>query len=53
VALNSRFGTQRRVARWINDVTSTGTAYLILSMHASDLVHAKLREMEGATDSTN
>ena len=50
VALNSRFGSRRRVARWINDVTSTGTAYLILSTQASDLVHGKLRELEGATE---
>ena len=26
VALNSRFRTRRRLARWINDVTSTGAA---------------------------
>jgi hypothetical protein len=35
-ALNSRFGTRRRLARWINDVTSTGAAYLILKSAAND-----------------
>jgi hypothetical protein len=50
VAMNSRFGARRRVARWINDATSTGTAYLILSTQASDLVHGTLRDLEGTTD---
>lgn len=50
VALNSRFRARRSMARWINDVTSTGAAYLILSSQASDLVHEQLRELEGTAD---
>lgn len=50
IALNSRLGARRRLARWINDVTSTGAAYLILSTQASDLVHDKLRDLEGTIE---
>jgi hypothetical protein len=50
VALDSRFGPRRRLARWINDVTSTGAAYLILSSKASDVVHETLRDLERAPD---
>lgn len=35
LALNSEFGIRRRFARWVNDVTSTGAAYLILGSTAS------------------
>lgn len=47
-ALNSRFALRRRFARWINDVTSTGAAYLILSTRTNDRVHEALREAEGS-----
>jgi hypothetical protein len=50
VALHSRFETRRRFARWINDVTATGAAYLILSSRASDLVHGTLADLEGSSD---
>lgn len=46
VALNSRFGTRRRLARWINDVTSTGAAYLILSTKQSDRLYDRLVDLE-------
>lgn len=45
-ALNSRFPLRRRFARWVNDVTATGAAYLILSTTTSDRVHEALREAE-------
>ncbi|ELZ29850.1 hypothetical protein C474_12476 [Halogeometricum pallidum JCM 14848] len=46
VALRSRFGARRRLARWTNAVTSTGAAHLILSSRASDRVHESLRTLE-------
>jgi hypothetical protein len=49
-ALNSRLGVRRRWARWINDVTSTGAAYLILSSKASGLVHETLVDFEGSAE---
>jgi len=53
IALNSRLGPRRRLARWINDVTSTGAAYLILSSKTSDLVHEALRDLEGTSEGWN
>jgi hypothetical protein len=50
IALNSRLAARRRLARWINDVTSTGMAYLILSTQVSDFVHDTLRQLEGTGD---
>jgi len=44
--MNSRFRSRRRLARWINDVTSTGAAYLILSSRVSDRVHESLVDLE-------
>lgn len=49
VAMNSRFDTRQRLAEWINDVTATGAAYLILSSHASDRLHETLVDLEGST----
>lgn len=49
-ALNSRFPARRRFARWVNDVTSTGAAYLILSTRTSDRVHETLLEAEGSAE---
>ncbi|MEF8901752.1 MAG: DUF5995 family protein [Halovenus sp.] len=46
VALNSRFGPRRRLARWINDVTSTGAAYIVLSTKKSDRLHNRLVDLE-------
>lgn len=46
VAMNSRFRTRRRLARWINDVTATGAAYLISSSRAVDAVHETLLDRE-------
>jgi hypothetical protein len=48
IALNSRFSTRQRLARWINDITSTGAAYLILSTKTSDSLHRALLEFEEA-----
>ncbi|MFC6725055.1 DUF5995 family protein, partial [Halobium palmae] len=36
VALRSRFSLRRRLARWLNDVTSTGVARLILTSRANE-----------------
>lgn len=49
IGLDSRFSVRRRVAAWINDVTATGAAYLILSTKASDRVHETLVDAEGST----
>lgn len=49
IGLDSRFAARRRVAAWINDVTATGAAYLILSTKTSDLVHDTLVDAEGST----
>jgi len=46
VALTSRFTARRRLARWINDVTATGAAQLILSTKTSDRLHDTLVELE-------
>jgi len=48
VAMHSRFGWRRRFARWVNDVTSTGAAHLILSSRVDDRVHEALRSLEGS-----
>lgn len=50
IALNSRFGTRRRLARWINDVTSTGAAYLLLSTKTSDRLQNRLTALEGSAE---
>lgn len=49
VALHSSFPPRRRLARWINDVTATGAAHLILCSQASDYVHDGLLELEGSS----
>lgn len=46
VALHSRSRLRRRLARWLNDVTATGAAYLILSSKASDALHESLASVE-------
>ncbi|MFB6179192.1 MAG: DUF5995 family protein [Halorientalis sp.] len=46
VALASRFRVRRRLARWLNDVTSTGAAHLILSSRVSDRLHETLVDIE-------
>jgi hypothetical protein len=51
IALNSRFESRRRLARWINDVTSTGAAYAILSTKTSDHLQEVLVDVEGTTES--
>lgn len=50
VALNSRFSTRRKLAQWLNDVTSTGTAYLILSTKTSDRLHQTLANLESGSE---
>jgi hypothetical protein len=50
VALQSPFHPRRRFARWVNDVTSTGVAHLILSPHASSRLHDALRDLEGSDE---
>lgn len=46
VATQSRFRSRRRLARWLNDVTSTGAARLLCSSHLSDHVHEAFRALE-------
>jgi hypothetical protein len=46
VALDSSLRLRRGLARWINDVTSTGAAYLILGTQVSDVVHEAMLELE-------
>jgi hypothetical protein len=46
VALSSRFGPRRRLARWFNEATSTGAAHLILSSQSNGRVHDALRTFE-------
>jgi hypothetical protein len=50
VALNSRSRMRRRLAGWINDVTSTGAAYVILSTKTSDHLQETLAGLEGTTE---
>ncbi|MFB6135230.1 MAG: DUF5995 family protein [Halobacteriaceae archaeon] len=50
VALRSRFPPRRRLARWINDVTSTGTAHLLTASRSSERVHDALLGLEGPRD---
>ncbi len=50
VALHSKSRTRRRLARWINDVTSTGAAYIILSTKTSDRLQEMLADVEGTPD---
>lgn len=50
VALSSGSRTRRRLAAWINDVTSTGAAYIILSTKASDQLQGVLSDVEGTPD---
>jgi hypothetical protein len=49
-ALQSGLRVRRRFARWVNDVTATGVAYLILSSHASDRLHDALHELESTAE---
>jgi hypothetical protein len=49
-AMDSRFGLRQRWAMWINDVTATGAAYLLLSSRTSDRLHDTLANLEGATE---
>ncbi|MDS0260852.1 DUF5995 family protein [Haloarcula sp. S1CR25-12] len=46
VAMDSRFRSRRRVARWLNDRTATGAAHLIRSSRSSDRVHDALVDLE-------
>jgi hypothetical protein len=46
VALHSPFRPRRRVARWVNEITSTGAAHLIRSSRVSDRLHDALYELE-------
>lgn len=46
VALDSRLRTRRRIARWVNHLTATGAAYLILSPTASSRIGADLKAIE-------
>jgi hypothetical protein len=50
VAMDSRFRTRRRVARWLNDRTATSAAHLIQSSRVSDTVHETLAGLEGSAD---
>jgi hypothetical protein len=50
VALTSRFSVRRTVAHWINDVTSTGAAHLLLSSKTSSRLHDSLRSLERADE---
>jgi hypothetical protein len=50
VALSSGPRTRRRLAAWINDVTSTGAAYIILSTKASDQLQGVLSDVEWTPD---
>lgn len=50
VALDSRFAARRGLARWINDVTATGAAHLILGTKTSDRFHDHLVEFERPAD---
>lgn len=50
VAMNSRFRSRRRFARWVNDRTATGAAYLIRSSRSSVVVHETLTGLEGSAD---
>ena len=45
-AMDSRFRLRRRFARWVNDVTATGAAHLILSSRASGRIHGALDDLE-------
>lgn len=47
VALNSSSRMRRRLARWINDVSSTGAAYIILSTKTSNRLQRLLADVEG------
>jgi hypothetical protein len=46
VALDSNLWLRRRLARWINDVTATGAAHLVLATQVSDAVHDAMLELE-------
>ncbi|MDS0280540.1 DUF5995 family protein [Haloarcula onubensis] len=48
VAMDSRFRTRRRLARWLNDRTATGAAHLIRGSQASGTVHGALVDLEGS-----
>jgi hypothetical protein len=48
LGLRSRFRFRRRLARWTNDVTSTGAAHLILASRERERVHDTLRTLEGS-----
>jgi len=50
VAMDSRFRARRRFARWFNDRTATGAAYLIRSSRSSAVVHETLAGLEGSVD---
>ena len=50
VAMDSRFRTRRRLARWLNRATSTGAAYAIRSSRSNAAVHDTLVELEGSAD---
>lgn len=52
IALDSSFGPRRRAARWINDVTATGAAYLILSTKTTEYLQDRLVDLENGTDDT-
>jgi hypothetical protein len=50
VAMDSRFRSRRRFARWLNDRTATGAAHLIRSSQSSAAVHETLVALEEAAD---
>jgi len=50
VAMESRFQSRRRFARWFNDRTATGAAHLIRGSRSSAAVHETLTDLEGSAD---
>jgi hypothetical protein len=50
VALRSRSPLRRRFARWVNAVTSTGAARLVLASRTNARLHETLVRLEGSTD---
>jgi hypothetical protein len=50
-ATQSRLPVRRRLARWLNGVTSTGVAHVILASHADAGVHESLAALEASTPS--
>ena len=50
VAMDSRFRSRRRFARWFNDRSATGAAHFIRSSRSSAVVHETLTGLEGSAD---